>query len=145
MATYKSDDVTLGASADKVFAKLDNLEGLGEMIKNAPADMIPDDKRELLEGITVTADTITFPAGPVGALTLRKAGSVAPTLIRLEGDGGPVPMSMMLNIIPVSDECCRANIEIELQIPAMLKPMVNGPMKKMTSEFANMLRAVPFN
>ncbi|MDE6338380.1 MAG: hypothetical protein K2K97_01160 [Muribaculaceae bacterium] len=145
MATYKSDDVTLLAPAEVVFAKLDNLEGLGDMIKNAPADQIPADKREMLEGISVTHDTITFPAGPMGSLTLRKTQSVAPTLIRLEGDGGPVPMSLSLNIIPVSAENCSANVEIDLQIPAMLKPMVNGPMKKMTTEFANMLRAVPFS
>ena len=145
MATYKSDDVTLLAPAEKVFAKLDNLEGLGDMIKNAPADQIPDDKRQMLEGISVTADTITFPAGPMGALTLRKTQSLAPTLIRLEGDGGPVPMSLTLNIIPMGEESSKANVEIDLQIPAMLKPMVSGPMKKMTTELANMLRAVPFN
>ena len=45
----------------------------------------------------------------------------------------------------MSTENCSANVEIDLQIPAMLKPMVNGPMKKMTTEFANMLRAVPFS
>ena len=144
MATYRSEDVTLGAPAQTVFRKLDNLEGLGELIKNAPADQIPEDKRQMLESINVTSDTITFPAGPMGALTLRKTRSVDPTLIRLEGEGAPVPMSLNLNIIPMGDESCMANVEIDLQIPAMLKPMVSGPMQKMTSEFANMLRAVPF-
>ena len=70
MATYKSDDVTLLAPAEKVFAKLDTREGLGDMIKNAPADQIPEDKRQMLEGISVTADTITFPAGPDGGVDL---------------------------------------------------------------------------
>lgn len=144
MATYRSEDVTLGASAQTVFKKLDNLEGLGDLIKNAPADQIPDDKRQMLESISVTHDTISFPAGPMGALTLRKTQSIDPTLIRLEGEGAPVPMSLNLNIIPMGEETCSANVEIDLQIPAMLKPMVNGPMQKMTGEFANMLRAVPF-
>lgn len=145
MATYRSDDVTLGAPAEKVFNKLDNLQGLGEMIKNAPADQIPDDKREMLESITVTEDTISFPAGPMGAICLRKTQSVSPTLIRLEGQGTPVPMSLSLNILPMGEETSTAYVEIDLQIPAMLKPMVNGPLQKMTAEFANMLRAVPFN
>lgn len=144
MATYRSEDVTLLAPANVVFGKLDNLEGLGEMIKNAPADQIPDDKRQMLEGISINADTISFPAGPMGSLTLRKTKSIEPTLIRLEGEGTPVPMSLSLNILPMGEESCTANVEVDLQIPAMLKPMVNGPMQKMTTEFANMLRAVPF-
>lgn len=145
MATYRSEDVTLGASADKVFDKLDNLQGLGEMIQNAPADQIPADKRDMLEKITVTTDTISFPAGPMGAITLRKTQSQAPSLIRLEGEGTPVPMSLSLHIVPMGEAACSAQVEIDLQIPAMLKPMVNGPLQKMTVEFANMLRAVPFS
>lgn len=134
----------LSAPAETVFTRLDNLEGLGDMIKNAPADQIPEDKRQMLENISVTADTITFPAGPMGSLTLRKTQSINPTLIRLEGEGGPVPMSLSLNILPLGETACSANVEIDLQIPAMLKPMINGPMQKMTTEFAQMLRAVPF-
>lgn len=145
MATYRSEDVTLGAPAETVFLKLDNLQGLGEMIRNAPAEQIPADKRDMLEKIEVTADTISFPSGPMGAITLRKTQSVSPSLIRLEGEGTPVPMSLSLHIVPMGDVASTAYVEIDLQIPAMLKPMVSGPLNKMTSEFANMLRAVPFN
>lgn len=145
MATYKSEEITLSSPAENVFLKLDNLEGLGEMIKNAPADQIPADKKEMLEQIAVTRDTISFPAGPMGAITLQKTESINPTLIKLEGMGTPVPMSLSLHILPLGEESCAATIEIDLQIPAMLKPMVNGPLKKMTEEFARMLRAVPFN
>lgn len=145
MATYNSEEVTIMAPAEKVFRKLDNLEGLGEMIKSAPADQIPADKREMLSQIEVTPDTITFPAGPMGAIRLRKTASECPTLIHLEGEGTPVPMSLSLHIMPKGEEACGATVEIRLEIPAMLKPMVNGPMKKMTEEFARMLRAVPFD
>ncbi len=144
MATYRSEDVTLGAPAETVFLKLDNLQGLGDMIKNAPADQIPADKRDMLEKIEVNADRISFPAGPMGAITLRKTSSVNPSLIRLEGEGTPVPMSLSLHIVPMGDVTSTASVEIDIQIPAMLKPMVNGPLNKMTSEFANMLRAIPF-
>lgn len=144
MATYRSEDVTLGAPAETVFLKLDNLQGLGEMIKNAPAEQISADKRDMLEQIEVSADRISFPAGPMGAITLRKTHSVNPSLIRLEGEGTPVPMSLSLHIVPMGEVASTASVEIDIQIPAMLKPMVNGPLNKMTSEFANMLRAIPF-
>ncbi len=144
MAIYKSAEVCLGASAETVFLKLDNLQGLGDMIRNAPAGQIPADKRDMLEQIEVSVDTISFPAGSMGSIRLRKTASVNPTLIRLEGDGTPVPMSLSLHIVPMGEAASSASVEIDLQIPAMLKPMVNGTLNKMTSEFANMLRAIPF-
>lgn len=144
MANYKSEDVTLGAPAEVAFAKLDNLEGLGELIKNAPEDKIPAEQRDMIEKIKVTSDSISFPSGSLGEIKLRKTKSVAPNLIQLEGEGTPVPMSLRLNIMPFGETACTANVEIDLQIPAMLKPMVSGPLKKMTTEFANMLRQMPF-
>ncbi len=144
MANYKSEDVTLGVPVERAFAKLDNLEGLGELIKNAPADKIPAEQRDMLDKISVTSDTISFPSGPMGEIRLRKVKSVEPTLIELAGEGTPVPMSLKLHLLPMGETACTANVEIDLQIPAMLKPMVNGPLKKMTTEFANMLRQMPF-
>ena len=145
MATYKSQDTDLLAPADAVFSRLDNLEGLGEMIKNVPEEQIPADQRQMLEQVKVTSDTISVPGGPVGELTLRKVESLAPSLIRLEGEGTPVPLSLSLKIAPTSAETCSARVEIDIQIPMMLKPMVNGPLQKMVDQFAQMLCKVPFN
>lgn len=144
MATYKSEKETLGYSAERVFDKLSNLEGLKEILANVPADQIPEEQKAQLEQIQVTADTISFPAGPVGALTLQVTERIRPTLIRLEGIGAPVPMSLAMHIEPVDDAACRAEVEINLDIPMMLKPMVNGPLKKMTEQFAQMIKMIPF-
>lgn len=145
METFRSEEVTLGVSAEKAFAKFDNLSGLGEMIKNAPGDQIPADKREMLAKIDVTDDTITLPGGPVGEVKLRKVRSEAPVLIELKGEGTPVPMSMKMHIVPMGGETCGVSIEIGLEVPKMLAPMLKGPMRKMTDDFAKMLRQVPFN
>lgn len=144
MATYKSEEVTLHTSAENVFGKLSNLENLSELIKKAPADQIPADKMELLNQVKSTADTISFPGGPVGQVVLRRTEALEPTLIRMEGQGTPVPMSVSLHISPILPEECKICVEIDLQIPAMLKPMVNGPMKNMTEQFAQMFRAINF-
>lgn len=131
------------APAETVFDKLSNLNGLGELIKNAPADQIPEDQRELLDQVTSTEDTVSFPAGPVGNITLRVTDRVRPSLIRLEGEGTPVPLHLELHIIPLTPETCEAQVEIDIQIPAMLKPMVNGPLQKMADQFGMMLRQLP--
>ncbi len=143
MATYKSEVVSLAYPAETVFGKLSNLEGFGGILKNVPADKVPADQLAMLEQVRVTPDTISFPAGPAGEVTLKVAETDAPNLIRMEGFGTPVPMSLTLHITPLTPETCESYVQIDIQIPAMLKPMVNGPLQKMADQFAQMLRQVP--
>ncbi len=143
MATYKSEVVSLAYPAETVFGKLSNLEGLGDMLRNVPSDKIPADQMAMLEQVRITSDTISFPGGPAGDVTLRVAETSAPTLIRLEGAGTPVPMSLALHINPITPDTCETHVQIDIKIPAMLKPMVNGPLQKMADQFAQMLRQVP--
>lgn len=145
MANYNSPEVTLRASAEAVFSKLSNLENLRGLLEKVPADQIPADKREMFDNITITPDSITVPGGPVGSLTFKVREKVEPTLIRLEGEGSPVPLSLSLRISPVDVESCRAKAEIDIEIPAMLKPMVSGPIQKMADQFGQVLKAIPFS
>lgn len=145
MATYESEEKCLSASAEKVYAKLDNLEGLRDLLAKVPVSAVPDDKRALLEGIEITPDTITIPGGPVGSVKLRKCRSVEPELIELTGEGTPVPISLALKIKPVDASSCRARAVIDLDIPAMLKPMISGPMQKMVAQFGDVLGALNFD
>ena len=144
MAEYKSEETPVKGSAEAVFNKLSNLEGLKELLAKVPEDQIPADQKEMFESIRITPDTLSFPAGPVGELTLRLTETVSPTFIKLEGVGTPVPMALMLHIHPSTEVSCSVQVVIDLQIPAMLKPMVSGPLNKMVGQFAYMLRNLPF-
>lgn len=144
MASYQSERVGIAAPASQVFSKISNLANLGDLLKNVPEDKIPADQKAMLEQISVTPDTITFPGGPAGEITLRMAEKVEPTLIKMVGEGSPVPMSMEMHIAPLSPETSEVYVQIDIQIPAMLKPMINGPMQKMADQFAQMLRQFPF-
>lgn len=145
MATYQSEKVSIAASASDVFNKLSNLENLGNLIGRVPETEIPADQRAMLEQLKVTKDSITFPGGPAGNITLCLTEASAPNLIRMEGEGTPVPMSLEMHIAPLTPDTCETFVQIDLQIPAMLKPMVSGPMQKMANQFAQMLRQMRFD
>lgn len=144
MATYKSQEVTLQAPAETVFAKLSNLENLRDLLKNVPEDKIPDDKKEMFDNIIITADSITVPGGPVGSLTFKVTKKEEPTLIALSGEGAPFAMGLALHIVP-DGPVSKARAVIDLEIPAMLKPMVSGPLQKMADQFGDVLKALPFS
>ncbi len=145
MATYKSDEVPLKASAENVFNRLSNLEALKGLLEQVPADQIPADKKEMFDNIHLTADSIEIPGGPVGAIKLRVVERNAPSRITLKGEGTPVPLQLQLDIHPVDDASCRAQAKVDIEIPMMLKPMISGPMQKMTEQFASVLRSIPFS
>ena len=79
----------------------------------------------------------------MGALTFRVSEKVEPSLIRLTGEGSPVPLTLSMHIIP-DGPTCKAKAEIDIAIPAMLKPMVGGHIQKMADQFSQVLRAIPF-
>lgn len=145
MATYKSDEVALKASAESVFSRLSNLESLRSLLEQIPADQIPTDKKEMFDSIHLTQDSIELPGGPVGSIKLRVTERTAPSRITLKGEGTPVPLQLQLDIHPVDDASCRAQAKVDIEIPAMLRPMISGPMQKMTEQFATVLRSIPFS
>ena len=144
MAKYNSEDVLLHAPAEAVYSKLSNLENLRSLLEKIPADKIPADKMEMFKSITITPDAITVPGGPVGSLTFRVKEKVEPSLIRLVGEGSPVPLSLAMHITPDTELSSKAKVVIDIDIPAMLKPMVGGHIQKMVDQFGQVLRAIPF-
>lgn len=145
MTTIKGDKTVINAPAEKVFDKLSNLENLKPLLESVPRDMIPEDKREMYDSLKVTNDTISIPAGPVGSIVLRVTDRLPYSLISLTGEGSPVPMGMQLEIEGQGDDKCEVQVSIGLEIPAMLKPMVSGPLKKIVEQFSQVLSAIPFN
>ena len=145
MAEFKSTPVGVNAPAEVVFNKLSDLNGLKDIISNLPASAIPEDKKEALDGIRITDDTISFPAGPVGEVTLQVTEKVSPTLVKLEGINTPVAMSLALRIALISSDTCEAQVVIDIAIPAMLKPMIGGTLQKMADQFAQVIGSLKYN
>lgn len=142
MADYISDAVALDKSADQIYDKLTDLKALEQAIKNIPADKVPEDKRELLEGITVDDETITIPGGPAGSITLAKSVCVRPVTVTYDGVGTPVPVRLTAHIQSTGADKCEVSVEAHIDVPKMLAPMINGPMKKMVAEVASNLKAL---
>ena len=144
MSTYNSEEVTLGASAATVYDRLSNLENLKKLLENVPADKIPADKRALYDQMKIEGDSIVLPGGPVGSIRLEVSRRVEPELVELKGVGTPVDLSISLHLCPLSDTSCSARVELDINIPMMLKPMIGGTLQKVVDQFAQVLKAIPF-
>ena len=145
MALYSSNKVTINSSAVSVYDKLTNLENLQTLLEKVPANQIPEDKRQMFENIKITPDTIEVPGGPMGNLIFRVTERKAPSMIKLNGEGIPIDMALILHISPLTDTTSEAKVDIDINLPAMLKPMVGGQIQKIANQFGDVLGAIPFS
>lgn len=144
MAKYSSKNVTLNGPIESVYDKFSNLENLQSLLNQVPAEKIPEDKRQMFENIKISSDTIEVPGGPMGSLTFRVVERQAPNLIRLDGEGIPLAISLVLNLKSETPNTTLANVDIDIEIPAMLKPMIGGQIQKIADQFGHVLGAIPF-
>lgn len=144
MATYKSETKRVAASAQQVYSKLSDLENLRAVIDNIPEDRIPADKRQMLEQIRITSDSISLPAGPVGEIKLQVSKLDPFSRIELTGIGTPVPLTLGVRISDEGSEESSVQVVLDIEIPMMLKPMVGGTLQKMVDEFASVMTAVRY-
>ena len=144
MASFESKDTAVAASAEQVYQRFSNLEGLRTLLDGVPAESIPADKRELLDSMVITSDSISFPAGPVGSITLKLKDLQPPVMVSLEGVDTPVPLKLTLNIRPEGETGCNIKVVADVEVPMMFRPMISGPMTKAVDQFAQVIAAVPF-
>lgn len=144
MAEYKSKKETVAASAQAVYEKLSNLNALRELIDNAPVDKIPADKIDMLKQLNITADSISFPAGPVGEIRLKLDKLVPYSLISMVGVGTPVPLALRLDIDEKAETETDLQVTLAIDIPKMLQPMIGGTLQKMVDQFGTVLTAIRF-
>lgn len=144
MTTIKSEKTPINASAQKVFEKISNLDNLKPLLEQIPKEQIPADKRDMFEKLKITSDSITIPAGPVGEIRLMITDLMPYSLIQLTGEGSPIPLTMQMEIDSTGSDSCDVVVSISLEVPAMIKPMISGPVKRIVDQFAQVLKAIPF-
>lgn len=145
MSTYSSSEISLKGSAEKVYNVVSNPGLLKNLLENVPADKIPEDKKAMFDQLKLSGDCIEIPGGPVGNIRLQINKGVAPSLVELNGVDTPVKMSIKFHIIPETEESCRGKVELDIDIPMMLKPMIGGTLQKVVDQFALVLKSVPFD
>lgn len=142
MATFSSESVLINTPAETVYDKLSDLNNLKTMLADAPADQIPEDKRELLDSIVIEGDTVTIPGGLVGAVTLRQTVKRPYSLIELQAENTPAPLTLRLEISSRSAESCEVRVDIDIQVPKIMVPMIKGPLQQMADQFGQMMKSL---
>lgn len=133
MAQYKSKAVTVNRSAQSISDKFADLSSFG-----AALDSMPAADRERVGDVKFDKDSITIDTKQVGTVSFkvvrRDESSVVMTAV-----GSPVPLDLVVDMKPLDAGSTEITTMIDVEIPAMLRPMIGGAMQKAADQFGDLM------
>lgn len=129
MAEYKSKKFDVPVSAQTVFDYFSSPSRLQEMVDKLPADV-----RGKFGELRFTDDSINIQAPMVGEVVFKVKERVAPSKVVLSTTQ-PMALDMNLNITPEGDAKCQVEAAIDVDLPAMLRPMVGPKIQEIANQF----------
>lgn len=136
MAKYTSKTISVPKGQSEIAEKFNDLTQL-----QAVVDKLPEEQRQKIGEVEFTADSITLKTQQVGAVgfevTERQEDKV-----KMTAKGAPIKMDICINFTAVAEAQTDVNVEMDVDIPMMLRPMVGGMMQKAVDQFAQMIEGV---
>lgn len=134
MAKYEGKPVTIDRPALDVYNSITNLGAY-----QARLDELPQEAREKIGSVRFTDNSIFIAAAPVGEIQFDVAEKIEPELMRLSAANSPVPFNIIIRIAPEGDAACKVATELDVDIPAMLRPMIGGKMQEAADKFSELI------
>ena len=124
--------------ASAIYARISDFSKFEDLVAK-----LPEEVRSQLGEVKFTTDTIVIPHNMLGLITLRVSERVPDKRIALQAENAPVPMFMAINLEAKAPELTEVQTAIDVDIPAMLKPMI-GPkiepmLKQSVEKFGEMI------
>lgn len=137
MATYKSPATKVGKSADALFDRFSNLNNLQTILDSMPAE-----QRKMAGEIEFSDNTLKIVTPQVGAIEFTVIESNRPTKVVYGTKSSPVPLTMELEITPEGDDASSVQTIINVEIPAMLKPLIGPQLQKAANKFGELIQGL---
>lgn len=136
MATYTSKPAVVGRPADAIAANFADFRALEERLGQMPAE-----ERQKVGDVKFEQDAIVITTPQVGAITLR-AVERTPRKVVMKAENSPVPMSITVDIEPIDGDSCEVIGKMDVEIPAMLRPLVGPALQKAVDQFGNLFASL---
>lgn len=133
MATYKAKPVVVNKPAGFIadqFADLTRLQGA--------LDNLPAEERAKVGDVTFTTDAIVMNTTQVGEIKFQVKERSERRVAFVAG-GLPMPVVIAVDMTPKSADSTEVECALDIDIPAVLRPMVGGTMQKAVDQFAGLI------
>lgn len=134
MAVYKSKPVTVGRSANEMYERLSDLSRL-----QGSLEQLPEEQRAKIGNVQFSSDSIRIQTPQVGEIAFKIIEKVEPEKVVFGTESSPVPLTMTLVVAPLTDSSSTVGAEINVEIPAMLRPLVGPQLQKAADQLGSLI------
>ncbi len=134
MAKYASKPVAVNQPVEVLFDRFSDVSLFQQRINE-----IPEEERAKIGDVTFEADAICINTPQVGQLKFKVTERTAPGHIVFSAVGSPIPLAMMIDITATSESTSEVVTAIDVEIPAMLRPLIGGKMQEAADKFGEMI------
>lgn len=135
MTTYSSKTIELQMPVQAVYARISDIGGFQSRI-----DQLPEDVRSKIGSVRFTDDSIIINAAPMGDMVLKVTERIPEKRVAFTAQGAPVPLVMAINLEAAGEDKTNVVTSIDVEIPAILKPMVGPKLQEAAEKFGDMIR-----
>ncbi|MDE7119189.1 MAG: hypothetical protein K2O10_01120 [Muribaculaceae bacterium] len=134
MAQYKSKPATVNRSAEQLFERLSDLSRLQDAL-----DQLPQEQRAQVGAVEFKHDSFKIQTPQVGDIAFKVIERQAPSRVVFGTESSPVPLTLALDIVAAGPESATVTASIEVEIPAMLRPLVGPQLQKAADQLGNLI------
>lgn len=133
MSQYTSKPVTVGRPAQFIADKFADLSMFGGAL-----DSMPESERAKIGDVKFTQDSIEIDTKQVGTIKFQVVERT-PSKVVMNAVGSPVPLNLIVNLKALGEDSTEITTAIDVEIPAMLRPMIGGAMQKAVDQFGDLM------
>lgn len=134
MSIYKSNPQVVKGSVDCVYDKIANPSQFQQYLDRLPAEALAK-----IGDIKFTDDSIAITAAPVGEIMLNIVERQPGQHVKFAAGNLPVKMETIIELQPADADSTNLTTAIDVEIPAMLRPMIGGKMQEAADKMAELL------
>lgn len=133
MQSYNSRTFTIKKDIKSVYDLFMTPRSASSFLEKA-GDKLP------LNNVVLTDTGIELEAPVVGKIKVERTEGVEPNLVRYQGQGTPVPMTLSINLRPGETEGeTIAQVTVDAEVPVFLSGMIGGKIKPALEKAADAL------
>ena len=134
MAKYESKPVAVNQPIELLFDRFGDISLFQKKIEEVPAE-----HRTKMGDVTFESDAICINTPQVGQMKFKVTERTAPGHIVFSAVGSPIPLSMIIDITAIDATSSNVVTAIDVEIPAMLRPLIGGKMQEAADKFGEMI------
>ncbi|MDE7026181.1 MAG: hypothetical protein K2O88_09940 [Paramuribaculum sp.] len=134
MAKYEGKPVTINRPVQDVYNSITNLGAYQGLLEQLPAEA-----KEKVGSVRFTDSSVIIAAAPVGEIQFDVVEKREPELMKLAAANSPVPFEILVHMSADGSNASKVSTELNVEIPAMLRPMIGGKMQEAADKFSELI------